>query len=158
MGKFELSIDMLTDIDDIDNQHLKLLSWANELSSDDTETAVKKVDEALGKLTRYVGYHFRDEEKAMDRYGYNMVEKHHKQHKRLMLEVDKLAILSKKKGPSRGLLVELQYQFEDWFLYHIKEWDQPFAAFLKSSKIPLSFSLSEEGIDVDWTKFDWTKP
>jgi len=156
MKKFELSNDMLTGIEVIDNQHRKLLSWGNELSTEDTEAAVKKVDEALNNLTLYVSYHFRAEEEAMNRYGYEKLEKHQKQHKRLMLEVDKLVNRSKKEGASRGLLIELQYQFIDWFLYHIKEWDQPFADFLKSSNIPLSFSMTEEDMGVDWTKFDWT--
>jgi len=156
MKKFELSNDMLTGIDDIDDQHRKLLSWGNALSSEDTEAAVKQVDEALENLSQYVSYHFRGEEEAMNRYGYEMFEKHRKQHKRLTLEVAKLVNRSKKEGASRGLLIELQYQFIDWFLLHIKEWDQPFAAFLKSSNIPPSFSMTEEDMGVDWKKFDWT--
>jgi hemerythrin len=156
MEKFELSSDMLTNITDIDDQHRKLLSWANALSSDDTEAAVKIVDEALSNLTRYVSYHFRAEEEAMERYGYQSLEKHKLQHERLMLEVGKLVIRSKKEGATRGLLFELQYQFTDWFLYHIKEWDQPFAAFLESNDTHDDFTLSEDAKEVDWKEFDWT--
>jgi hemerythrin len=154
MEKFELSNDMLTGIDEIDDQHRKLLSWGNALYSDDTEAAVKEVDEALRNLSRYVSYHFRAEEGAMDRYGYAMLKKHQKQHKRLILDVAKLVNRSKKERPSKVLLIELQYQFIDWFIYHIKEWDQPFAAFLKSSNN--SFSMTKEDMGVNWDQFDWT--
>lgn len=155
MKKFVLSNDMLTNIDDIDNQHYKLLSWGNALLSEDTEVAVEKVDAVLEKLTHYVSYHFRAEEEAMNRYGYEKLEKHRKQHKRLMLDVKKLVNRSKKEGVSRGLLIELQYQFIDWFVQHIKEWDQPFATFLKSSNMPPPFFLKEDK-EVDWTTvFDW---
>ena len=156
MEKFELSNDMLTNITDIDDQHRKLLSWANALSSDDTKAAVKIVDEALSNLTRYVSYHFRAEEEAMERYGYQMLDKHEQQHERLMLEVGKLVIRSKNEGATRVLLFELQYQFTDWFLYHIKEWDQPFADFLKSDDTHDDFTFSEDAKEVDWKEFDWT--
>ena len=151
MKKFELSDEMLTDIDEIDNQHRLLLSWGNALSSDDTEANVMKVEEALGNLTRYVAYHFRAEEDAMKRYGYERLEKHQKQHERLMIEVAKLVNRSKKEGIGKGLLTELQYQFTDWFIHHIKRWDQPFASFLKSSNISPIFPDSEEEIVYDWT-------
>jgi hemerythrin len=156
MKKFELSNDMLTGIDDIDKQHRKLLSWGNTLFSDDTdEAAVKKAEQALGNLTRYVSYHFLAEEEAMHRYDYNKLEKHMNQHVSLKLKVGKLANRLKKEGASRALLIELQYQFIDWFVYHIKEWDQPFAAFIKSSDLPFPFSLTEEDKEVDWTtEFD----
>jgi len=153
--KFKLSDDMLTGIDDIDSQHLKLLSWGNSLSSDDTDAAVKKVSKSLYNLNRYVSNHFRAEEEAMSRYGYEMLEKHQKQHERLTLDVGKLVSRFIKEGASRGLLIELQYQFTDWFVYHIKEWDQPFAEFLKSNDSASAFSLMEEELSIDWTKLDW---
>jgi len=157
MEKFELSNDMLTGIYDIDNQHRKLLSWGNALSSDDTEAALKKVKAALENLSQYVSYHFRAEEAAMSGYKYEMLEKHKKQHERLTLDIAELVDRSKKEGVSRGLLIELQYQFIDWFQHHIKEWDQPLAVFLKSNDLPLPSSRTEEDREVDWgTEFDWT--
>jgi hemerythrin len=155
MKKFELSDDMLTGIEVIDDQHRKLLSWGNAMASENTEAAIKVVTEALGELSLYVSYHFRAEEEAMDRYGYEMLEKHKKQHKRLILEVDKLVSRLKKEGTSRGLLIELQDQFTSWFIYHIKEWDQPFAAFLKTNNISPSFSMTEEDAEVDWARSGW---
>lgn len=155
MKKFELSDDMLTGIEAIDTQHGKLLSWGNAMFSDDTDAAVKKAEQALGNLSRYVSYHFRAEEEAMDRYDYTLLEKHKKQHLRLILKVGRLVKRLEKEGASRGLLIELQYQFIDWFLYHIKEWDQPFAAYLNSNNIPTTFSLAKDEMDTDWIALDW---
>ena len=154
MEKFELSNDMLTGIDNIDNQHRKLLSWGNALFVDDTEEGVKKAEQALGKLTRYVFYHFLAEEEAMHRYDYNKLEKHMNQHVSLKLKVGQLVNRLKKEGASRALLIELQYQFIDWFVFHIKEWDQPLAVFLKSRDMPSSFSLTEKKVDFAWAEFD----
>ena len=156
MKKFELSNDMLTGIEVIDDQHRKLLSWGNAMASENTEAAIKVVEEALRELSHYVSYHFSAEENAMEGYGYELFGKHKKQHKRLILEVAKLVNRLNKEGTSKGLLIELQDQFVNWFTYHIKEWDQPFAVFLKNSNISPTFSMTKEDRSVDWTRFDWT--
>ncbi|MBE9521088.1 MAG: hemerythrin family protein [Proteobacteria bacterium] len=143
MKPFELTEDLQTGIDDIDNQHRKLLSWANFLAADDADTTVQKVTETLDNLQDYVAYHFQTEEQAMDKYGYDKLDKHRKQHHRLLNEVTDLFSRSRGKEASKGTLVELQYMLTDWIQLHIKEWDQPFAAFLKSKNIPSSVSLTE---------------
>ena len=154
MDKFELSADMLTNIKELDDQHRSLLSWGNVLCSQDSEDAVKKVEETLYNLTRYVSYHFRTEEDAMIRHDYELLGKHQIQHERLMLDVGKLVSRLHKEGATRGLLIELQYQFIDWFTQHIKEWDKPFAVFLQDSNFSESFTLKKEEPQVDWTQLD----
>ena len=156
MKKFVLTSDMLTGIDDIDNQHRKLLSWGNDLCFDDTEASVNKIEEVLNNLTRYVSYHFRAEEEAMNRYRYKMLGKHSIQHERLMFDVAKLVVRSKKEGVSHALLMELQDMLIDWFRYHIQEWDRPFATFVKNNNLLTSFSLIGENGDYDWSEIDLT--
>ena len=41
----------------------------------------------------------------------------------------------KYEGPSKGLKVELQYLVTDWYILHIKEWDKPFADFMRSKNV-----------------------
>ena len=132
MKNFKLTDDLLTGIDEIDNQHRKLLSWANELSSDEVIADEMKINEALKNLRSYVDYHFQAEEKAMHERVYGLVEKHKKQHERLKREVAQLIAHSEVEKASKGLMAELQYMFWDWIQLHIKEWDQPFASFLKN--------------------------
>ena len=38
MKTFKLTEDMLTGIEEIDNQHRKLVSWANSLTSDNADS------------------------------------------------------------------------------------------------------------------------
>jgi len=135
MKPFELTANLQTGIEEIDNQHRKLLSWANFLAFDDADAIDQKVTEALDNLQDYVVYHFQSEEEAMDKYGYDKVDKHKKQHLRLMNEVAGLFSRSKGKEASEGTLAELQYMFTDWIQLHIMEWDQPFATFLKDKNI-----------------------
>jgi hemerythrin-like metal-binding protein len=135
MKTLELTDDLKTGIDDIDDQHRELFKWANEIFSDEVMSDDKKLHEALDNLEDYVNYHFRAEEYAMGKYDYDRLEKHRAQHLRLMKEVTDLFNRSKREGTSSGLKVEMQYMFEDWYRLHIKEWDKPFAAFMKSKNV-----------------------
>jgi hemerythrin len=135
MKPFELTANLLTGIEKIDNQHRKLISWANFLTFDDADTAEHKVTETLDNLQDYVVYHFQTEEEAMDKYDYGKLSKHKQQHLRLMNEVSDLFSRARGKERNEGTLTELQYMLTDWIQLHIKEWDQPFAAFLKAKKI-----------------------
>jgi hypothetical protein len=49
MKPFELTTDLLTGIEEIDNQHRKLLSWAKFLAFDDADTTDHKVSESNEK-------------------------------------------------------------------------------------------------------------
>ena len=137
MKPFELNMDLQTGIEKIDNQHRKLLSWANFIAFDDGDTTANKVTETLDNLQDYVVYHFQTEEEAMDKYNYDNVDKHKKQHLRLINEVAGLFNRAKGKETDHGTLTELQYMLTDWIKLHIIEWDQPFAAFLKGKNLQL---------------------
>jgi hemerythrin len=136
MKPLQLTDDLKTGLDTIDDQHQTLLNWANAVSKDGILADEDKLSEALNNLDDYVNYHFRAEEQAMDTHEYDRMEKHKAQHRRLMREVTELFGRLQREGASKGLMVEVQYMFADWYTLHIKEWDKPFAAFLKSKDIP----------------------
>jgi hemerythrin len=71
----------------------------------------------------------------MKKNDYDNLEKHKNQHIRLMNEVNELLSRARGKEADKGTLAELQYMLTDWIQLHIREWDQPFAAFLKSKAI-----------------------
>jgi hemerythrin-like metal-binding protein len=137
MKRLELTADLKTGIDAIDKQHQELFSWANAVSADDIVADEKKLKEALSNLDRYVVEHFRTEEEAMKNYNYDRLEKHQAQHHRLMREVSDLYRRLYREEASKGLMVELQYMFADWFNLHIKEWDKHFATFLKNKNLSI---------------------
>ena len=143
MKGLELTDDLKTGIDEIDNQHKQLLNWAKAVSDDGVLADEDKLSEALNNLNDYVNYHFRAEEKAMETHDYDRLEKHKVQHIRLMKEVAELFGRLYKEGASKGLMAEVQYMFADWYYFHIKEWDKPFADFLKSRNVSSLSSMAE---------------
>lgn len=135
MKPIELTDDMITGIDDIDDQHRELFKWANEIASGEMMEDDGKFLVALDNLGEYVYNHFRAEEYAMERYDFDGLDKHQGQHRRLYKEVNELIERFKYEGPSKGLKVELQYLVTDWYILHIKEWDKPFADFMRSKNV-----------------------
>ena len=135
MKPLELTDDLITGIDDIDDQHRQLFKWANEIASDEEKMEDSKLHAALDHLADYVHIHFRAEEYAMEKYDFDGLVKHKTQHSRLAGEVSSLFNRIKSEGASEGLRVELQYMITDWYVLHIKEWDMPFAKFMKSKNV-----------------------
>ncbi len=135
MKPLELTDDLKTGIDTIDDQHRALLMWANAVSNDSVLADQDKLKAALDNLDDYVKFHFREEEEAMKTHGYNRLKKHKAQHDRLMGEVSELYGRLYREGASKALMVEVQDMFAGWYTLHIKEWDKPFAAFLKSRNV-----------------------
>ena len=135
MKSLELTDDLITGIDDIDDQHRQLFKWANEIASDEATLEEGQLHAALDNLEDYVYNHFRAEEYAMDKYDFDGLEKHKNQHRRLNKEVTDLFNRFKREGASKGLRAELQYMVTDWYVLHIKEWDKPFAKFMKSINV-----------------------
>ena len=135
MKTLVLTDDLVTGINDIDNQHRQLFKWANEVADDEALADDGKFMEAANNLQEYVSAHFRAEEQAMETYGFNGLEKHGSQHKRLMREVGQLLLRAKWEGASKGLKIELQYMFADWITLHIKEWDKAFAKFMQNNDL-----------------------
>jgi hemerythrin len=135
MIPIELTEDLKTGIDDIDDQHRQLFKWANEIISDEMLADDSNLLQALNNLEDYVYNHFRAEEYAMEKYDFNGLEKHKIQHSRLSKEVGDLFNRFKRDGASKGLMAELQYLVSDWYVLHIKEWDKPFANFMRSKNV-----------------------
>ena len=141
MERVELPEDLKTGINEIDNQHEQLLNWAKAISGD-VLADDDKLSEALNNLNDYVNYHFRAEEQAMETHDYDRLGKHKAQHHRLMAEVTELFGRLYREGATKGLLAEVQYMFADWYYLHIREWDKPFADFLKSKNVSPTVSLT----------------
>jgi len=144
MKRLELTADLLTGIDEIDNQHSKLFDMGNSVLFPDTaEPSTREFAEALVFLARYVNYHFLAEEDGMERYSYDRLESHQKQHHRLREDIKDLIKRAKNEGPTKHLKLKFHYMFSDWFTYHIKHTDRAFAEFIKDQNRRGSESLKE---------------
>ncbi|MCF6290298.1 MAG: hemerythrin family protein [Desulfobacterales bacterium] len=159
MERLQLTEDLLTGIEEIDNQHRELFARGNAvLFPEGGKENVRDIVNALAFLMLYVDEHFAAEERMMKLYKYDRLEGHRKQHQRLRKDVEALYRRTKEEGTIKGLASELYYLFGDWYVYHIKEWDRAYAAFLqKRIKLASVLIPGLEDIDdsqVEVLKFD----
>lgn len=133
MTKFEWNDSYLLNITEIDNQHKKLLSIANELYEIfiGSEEAYKlNMSKVLKKLTDYTVYHFEAEEKFMASYGYTGTAMHKSAHDMFISEVNqqiqKLNIGTKDNGQ------QFYSYILNWILTHIAKADKVWADFVKT--------------------------
>ena len=130
--KIEWNDDYLLDITEIDNQHKKLVSLANELYdiTTGTEEAYKlDMSKVLKKLTDYTVYHFSSEEEFMKRYGYAGVDLHKTAHDGFINEVNnQIKLLEDCKIESGARF----YAFVvNWVLTHIAKADKIWANLIR---------------------------
>ncbi len=144
MKRLELTDDLSTGIVELDNQHRDLFAWGNFLLFPE-KIASGSLGSAgsLDFLRQYVKYHFLCEEDVMKTYGYDRIDGHMKQHKKLAEEVKRLCDRAEKEGLSKGVRAELHYTFTDWYVYHIEEWDKGLASFLSKENEAESISMPQ---------------
>ena len=116
---------------EIDNQHKKLLSIANELYDITNGSVVDYklgMSKALKQLTDYTEYHFSSEEEFMKRYGYPGSDTHKIAHDGFILEVTNQI---KKLSDDDIEAGKTFYGFvANWVLTHIAKADRIWAKFV----------------------------
>jgi len=132
MERLKFTDDLLTGIEEIDNQHRVLFEKGNAVLFPETgKLGAKFILEGLEFLMQNVDEHFSAEERLMKYYGYAKLEGHKKQHQRLRSEVVGLFSKAKQTDSVESLASELYFLVIDWYIYHIKEWDKDYAISLK---------------------------
>lgn len=117
-----------------DDQHMKLLSMANELH--DAMSAGKE-SEVLGKiligLTSYTATHLKEEESLMAAYSYPRLFAHKAEHEKLSKQVQDLQQQYKDGKPilTFGVIIFLR----DWLLKHIQGEDKQYGDYFNSKGI-----------------------
>lgn len=120
-------------IDEMDNQHKKLINIINGLNDALAEGKAKEtVGTVLGELLDYTETHFTEEEAFMQRGNYSELEGHKKIHR---FFTDKIRDLKKQHENgtamiSRDVLVFLK----DWLVNHIAKMDKKYSAVLGKKK------------------------
>jgi hemerythrin len=117
-------------VDEIDNQHKKLIDILNVLY----DSFLKKehqaqIGEILGKLKDYTQYHFRTEEEYLKRVQYPQLSQHMSEH---MIFEDKIRGFQHEysKNPS-ALTYKLMLFLKDWLRHHILDSDRRYVPFLR---------------------------
>jgi len=87
------------------------------------------IDDILKELARYTDYHFKTEEKYMEKYKYPDVEAHKKQHRDFVNKVNDF--IDKKAKGQVTLTIEVMNFLKDWLAGHILGTDKKMGEFLQ---------------------------
>ncbi|MBQ7882640.1 MAG: hemerythrin family protein [Treponema sp.] len=133
--KIQWSDEYLLNIPEIDEQHKKLLSYANnlyEIVVGSKEEFKNKMTSVLKDLTEYTQYHFENEEKFMADNDYYGIDVHKLAHDGFILEVKKQINQINDEDVESA---EKFYIFvTKWVLTHIAKADKVWANFIKEKK------------------------
>ncbi len=128
MELFTWSDSLKTGIDSIDIQHKKLLSFVNELhSAMRNREAGKVISRILKDLVEYTDYHFKNEEKAFEKFSYPDSRSHKQSHADLTKQIHDL--LQKQEAGDLALSVTTLSFLIDWVTNHIMKEDMNYVPF-----------------------------
>ncbi|MFP4448322.1 MAG: bacteriohemerythrin [Bacteroidales bacterium] len=121
---------MATDIDEIDTQHMQLVSLTNDLYEAMSKGQGKeKLNEIFNELFDYAKNHFFTEEKLMLVYAFPGYEEHKKEHQNFVEEIKKYK--GKFEGGESKTSVEVAKFLKEWLVNHILKTDQQYTPYLK---------------------------
>jgi hemerythrin-like metal-binding protein len=126
--------DLLTEHEGIDRQHEAMFAWARKILSTTDQINGDDLLRAINFLGTYVKYHFAAEEFMMEKYQYEKFKVHMAQHDRLRATTKEI-----QQGAAQGqahphLLARVHMLFQDWYVFHINEWDKLLSRFLRSKQ------------------------
>jgi len=132
MALIEWSPNLSVGVDDMDQQHRKLISLVNQFH--DALKAGKGDDASKGILIQLVQYthtHFAAEEQLQARYGYPELAAHNKLHAELIAQVNQM--VEKIKAGKMVSAVTIANFLKDWLTQHILGTDKLYGQFITAS-------------------------
>lgn len=106
------------EIDEIDNQHKKLISIINDLYNEAERRAeVYNLEEILDRLTDYTIYHFSQEEKILKSIENFSPDEHISEHENFIIKIKNFR--EKFKRGEETITYDLLFFLKDWLLDHI---------------------------------------
>lgn len=121
-------------IEEIDNQHKKLVSILNELhESLKWGKGEEQTGAVLDKLVKYTVYHFKYEEKLFDTYDYPDSTEHKRFHTDLVHQVS--GYYTSFREGNTGVGLEIYKFLKNWLFDHILGSDKRYAAYLNQKGV-----------------------
>jgi hemerythrin len=134
MAFMDWNNDLSVNINEIDEQHKKLLALINELHEAMKSGRGKEVTEkTLAGLIQYVGTHFTKEEDLMERYNYPGLLAHKGEHAKLTLQAKD--IHQQFQQGKAVVNVELMNFLKSWLRNHILGTDKKYAPYLNGKGV-----------------------
>ena len=112
----------------LDDEHKKLVVMINELhEAMQVGKGKEMLSGILGRMVTYVGSHFSNEEKYMEKFSYPDYEAHKKEHNDFVKKT--LEFQQNFNDGKMGLSIEVMFFLKEWLLNHIKGSDQQYGPF-----------------------------
>ncbi len=116
---------LLTEVDDIDEQHRELFRRIERLlDASRTRSSREEVGRLLEFLGDYVVEHFAAEERLMQVSHYPSFEGHREEHRRFVKELELLRQELKTEGPSHLFVIRVGNRVTEWLREHIYRTDR----------------------------------
>lgn len=128
MLKLEWSDILDTGIEEIDNQHRRLVDYINELGEARKTQDIKLVGKVIDDTIDYTVSHFGFEETLIEEAGYKLLRPHKKVHE---LFVRRVTDLQKRFKAGEDISEELHALLSRWLVSHIKHDDHAYAECVK---------------------------
>ena len=123
----------LTQVEEIDTQHQRLMDLVNEIHDQMRfGRGPEAISEALGELVRYTKFHFASEEKLMGAAAYDQSEAHAAEHHRLLEQILELRH-SIQDGHVEVTMDDMHF-LKDWLLTHFQGPDKMLAMHLLANQ------------------------
>ncbi len=124
MAYLHWSSDLETGIEDIDNQHKRIVDYLNELNSANETGDRNATKNVLNKLVDYTQTHFTFEEALLERANYPFLRAHKRVHD---IFAQRVADFQKRADAGEDITPELLSMLKIWLVNHIKGDDADYA-------------------------------
>ena len=126
--------EMSVNIEEIDNQHKKLIDLLNELFSAMLDGKAQKIiDKIVNDLIEYTDYHFTTEENYFENHSYSGFHNHKIQHSYFK---DEILIFKNELVNGKSTVPMDVFNFlKDWLTEHILNSDKKYSKYLNSKGV-----------------------
>ena len=133
--------DLDTGIDVIDNQHMRIVDYINELEEANKHGDLKAIGVVLDECVDYTLSHFAFEESLQEEAGYRFVKPHKKVHELFTRRVKEY---QERFHAGEDVGVELQDLLGRWLINHIKKDDADYVAAVKENMLEVTRRKKKE--------------
>lgn len=130
MAHIEWTSDLETGIQVIDNQHMRIVSYINQLDDTRITHDLEQISVVLNELVDYTLSHFTFEESLMEEAGYPFIRGHKRVHQ---LFVKRVGDYVQRFKMGEDITDELLNTLKAWLINHIKSDDNDYVELVKKN-------------------------
>ncbi|NPA40106.1 MAG: hemerythrin family protein [Thermodesulfobacteria bacterium] len=133
MPFIEWTEEFLTGFPEIDTQHKRLVILTNHLyECIRSGEAPQVVDEILDDLFAYAHYHFKTEERLMEKYDYPELPSHRREHQKFIAKIREFLDERQHSEEKTKLTIEIMKFLKDWLISHVLGTDKKYVPYLQA--------------------------